>query len=98
MTTIWYPMRGGEPIVTINVRRLDEDVVAHLKWRASLNNLSLEGDARHNLEFAADATAAKQAAFRGAMELLRPLTERRKQTPAEVLIREDRDRGHRDNF
>ena len=42
--------------------------------------------------------AAKRAAFLETMERLRLLTERRKQAPAEVLIRKDGDRGHRDNF
>ena len=86
-------------MVTINVRRLDEDVVGRLKRRASLNNRSLEGEARHILECAADDDmTAKRAAFGEAMKRLRPLTEGRKHTPAEVLIREDRDHGHRDSF
>ena len=86
-------------MVTINVRRLDEDVVARLKRRASLNNRSLEGEARHILECAAaDDMAAKRAAFLEATDRLRPLTEGRKHTPAEVLIREDRGHGHRDDF
>ena len=86
-------------MVTINVRRLDEDVVARLKRRASLNNRSLEGEVRHILECAADDNmAAKRAAFLEASARLRQKTRGRKQTPAEVLIREDRDHGHRDNF
>ena len=86
-------------MVTINVRRLDEDVVSRLKLRASLNNRSLEGEARHILECAAeDDMAAKRAAFPEATDRLRPLTEGRKHTPAEVLIREDRDHGYRDHF
>ena len=86
-------------MATINVRRLDEDVVNRLKRRASLNNRSLEGEARHILECAVeDDMAAKRAAFGETMKRLRPLTEGRKHTPAEVLIREDRDHGHRDNF
>jgi len=73
--------------------------VARLKRRAALNNRSLEGEARHILQCAADDDmAAKRAAFLETMERLRPLTEGRKQTPAEVLIREDRDRGHRNDF
>ncbi|MCY3982274.1 MAG: hypothetical protein OXF51_11080, partial [Alphaproteobacteria bacterium] len=85
------------PMVTINVRRLDEDVVERLKRRAALNNRSLEGEARHILQCAAAADmAAKRAAFRETMDRRRPLTEGRKQTPAEVLIREDR--GHRDDY
>ena len=84
---------------TINVRRLDEDVVDRLKRRASLNNRSLEGEARHILECAADDDmVTKRAAFLEASARLRQKTRGRKQTPAEVLIREDRDPGHRDNF
>ena len=86
-------------MVTINVRRLDEDVVDRLKRRASLNNRSLEGEARHILECADDDNmAAKRAAFLEASDRLREKTRGRKQAPAEVLIREDRDRGHRDDF
>lgn len=86
-------------MATINVRRLDEDVVERLKRRALLNNRSLEGEARHILECAADDDiAAKRAAFLNVTERLRTLTEGRTHTPAEVLIREDRDHGHRDNF
>ena len=86
-------------MVTINVRRLEEDVVNRLRRRVALNNRSLEGEARHILECAADnEMAAKRAAFGEAMKRLRPLTEGRKHTPAEVLIRQDRDHGHRDNF
>ncbi|MDE0275072.1 MAG: hypothetical protein OYH76_04185 [Defluviicoccus sp.] len=86
-------------MATINVRRLDESVVARLKRRAALNNRSLEGEARHILECAADDDmAAKRAAFAETIKRRRPLTEGRKHTPAEVLIREDRDRGHRDDY
>ncbi len=86
-------------MVTINVRRLDEEVVDRLKQRAALNNRSLEGEARHILQCAAqDDMAAKRAAFLKASAQLRRKTKGRKQTPAEVLVREDRDHGHRDNF
>ena len=86
-------------MVTINVRRLDDDVVDRLKQRAAQNDRSLEGEARHILQSAADdGMAAKRVAFGEVMKRLRPLTEGRKQTPAEVLIREDRDHGHRDEF
>ncbi len=86
-------------MVTINVRRLDDEVVDRLKARASRNNRSLEGEARHILECADDDDmAAKRAAFAETIKRRRPLTEGRKHTPAEVLIREDRDRGHRDDY
>ncbi len=86
-------------MATINVRQLDDDVVDRLKRRASSNNRSLEGEVRHVLECAADDDmAAKRAAFLEASDRLRKKTRGRKQTPAEVLIREDRDHGHRDDF
>ena len=86
-------------MVTINVRRLDDDVVDRLKQRASRNNRSLEGEARHILQCAADDDmAAKRARFLEASRQLREKTKGRKHTPAEVLIREDRNRGHRDDF
>ena len=75
MITICYPMLGDEPMVTINVRRLDEDVVDRLKRRASSNNRSLEGEARHILQSAADDDmAAKRAAFLEASDWLRQKT------------------------
>ncbi len=86
-------------MATINVRQLDDDVVDRLKRRASSNNRSLEGEVRHVLECAAhDDMAAKRARFLEASDRLREKTRGRKQTPAEVLIREDRDHGHRDDF
>ena len=86
-------------MVTINVRRLDDDVADRLKQRAVRNNRSLEGEARHILQCAADDDmAAKRARFLEASDRLREKTRGRKQTPAEVLIREDRDHGHRDDF
>ena len=86
-------------MATNNVRQLDDDVVDRLKQRASSNNRSLEGEVRHILECAADDDmAAKRAAFLEAADRLRERTRGRKQTLAEVLIREDRDHGHRDDF
>ena len=84
-------------MATINVRQLDEDVVKRLKRRAALNNRSLEGEARHILKSAAeDDNAAKRASFLALSDRLRRATEGRAHTPAEALIREDRDHGHRD--
>ncbi len=86
-------------MVTINVRRLDQDVVDRLTRRASLNNRSLEDEVRHILHCAAeDDIAAKRAAFGEVMKRLRPLTEGRTHTLAEVLIHEDRDQGYREDF
>ncbi len=83
-------------MATINVRQLDDGVARRLKRRASLNNRSLEGEVRHILECAAeDDMAARRATFLAVSDRLRRKTEGRTHTPAEVLIREDRDHGHR---
>ena len=84
-------------MATIKVRQLDDGVVRRLKRRASLNNRSLEGEVRHILEGAAeDDMAARRASLLALSDRLRRATEGRAHTPAEVLIREDRERGHRD--
>ena len=83
-------------MATINVRQLDDDVVERLKRRAAANHRSLEGEVRQILQRAVDDDmAAKRAVFLEASDRLRQKTRGRRQTPAEVLIREDRDRGHR---
>ena len=84
-------------MATINVRQLDDGVVERLKRRAALNDRSLESEARHILKDAAeDDMAAKRASFLAVTDRLRRKTEGRRHTPAEVLIREDRDHGHRE--
>lgn len=83
-------------MATINVRRLDDDVVRRLKRRAAGNNRSLESEVRHILQGAvADGMSAKRVSFRARAARLRRETEGRAQTPSEVLIREDRETGHR---
>ena len=83
-------------MATINVRRLDDGVVRRLKQRAARNNRSLEGEARHILEGAVEEeTSAKRASFLALAARLRRETEGRRQTPSEILIREDRETGHR---
>ena len=82
---------------TVHVRRLDDQVVERLKSRAAANNRSLESEARHILERAAeDDMAEKVRAFRDLSERLRKETTSIPQTPSHILIREDRDSGHRD--
>ncbi len=81
---------------TINVRRLDDELVRRLKRRAADNNRSLESEVRHILERAAgDGMADRIASFRALAKNLRTRTGNRPQTPSQVLIREDRDSGHR---
>ena len=83
-------------MATINVRRLDDEVVARLRRRATENKRSLEGEVRHILEMAArDDMEMRRLEFRVLSAELRRKTAGRPRTPAEVLIREDRDFGHR---
>ena len=82
-------------MAAIKVRQLDDNVVRRLEHRASLNNRSLESEVRHILECAArDDVAAKRSSFLAASDRLRRKTEERAHTPAEVLVREDRDHEH----
>ena len=83
-------------MATINVGRLDDDVLQRLERRAASNNRSLEGEVRCILEGAvADDPSAKQASFLALIARLRRKTRERAQTPSEILIREDRETGHR---
>ena len=81
---------------TVNVRQLDDHVVQRLKRRAAANNRSLESEARHILSAAAeDEMAMKRKFFQELAVKLRRGTKGRVQTPSEILIREDRESGHR---
>ncbi len=83
-------------MATINVRRLDDSAFRRLKLRATRNDRSLEGKARHILEGAVKGeVSAKHASFPSLAARLRHETVGRAQTPSEVLIREDRKTGHR---
>lgn len=83
-------------MATINVGRLDDDVLQRLERRAASNNRSLESEARCILEGAvADDPSAKQASFLALIARLRRETGECGQTPSEILIREDRETGHR---
>ena len=82
-------------MATINVRQLDDGVVATLKRRAAANHRSLEGEVRHILErVAANDTSTGRKNFLALADRLRRKTAGRRHTPAEVLIRADRDRDH----
>ena len=84
-------------MATINVRQLDDDTVRRLKRRAAGNNRSLEGEVRHILESAVDDDMAdRRASFLDLAARLRRRTGGRASTPSEVLIRQDRERGHRE--
>ena len=84
-------------MAAINIRRLDDEVVGRLNHRAEKNNRSLEGEARHIMSRAAeDDMTKKPNGFRDLSIRLQNLTKDVPQTPSHILIREDRDRGHRD--
>ena len=81
----------------ISMRRLDDEVVRRLKQRAAVSNRSPKSEARHILECAAaDDLETRGRTF---LELVAVLQQtgrsQRAHTPSEVLIREDRDGGHR---
>ena len=85
-------------MATINVRKLDDDVVHRLERRAAAGNGSLEGEVRTILARAVeDDGLSKRASFLALSVGLRRETEGSAQTPSEVLIRDDRDQGHRVN-
>ena len=81
-------------MATINVRQMDDNMVRHLKRRAAENDRSLEGEVRHVLRGAVeDDMAEKRDSFRLRGCGAEP-KDMRGHLP-EVLIREDRDSGHR---
>ena len=82
-------------MATAIVRRLDQVVVERLKRRAAANHRSFESEIRHLLSAAGDQMAVKRKSFRDLVARLRHRTLDRDQTPSEILIREDRDSGHR---
>ncbi len=83
-------------MATINIRRLDDDVVQRLKKRASDNKRSLESEVRYILEQVVnDSDKLKRESFRSLAANLRQVTKGSTQTPSEDLIRENRDTGHR---
>lgn len=82
-------------MATINVRLLADDAVRDLKLRAARNRRSLEGEVRHTLVDAVkDDLSAERAAFHIRTTEVYSASEGRPQTPAELLIRENRDHGH----
>ena len=95
MTDRWRVVAEGAT-ATIHVRRLDDDVVRRLEQRAAGNDRSLEGEARHVLDGAVEGeTSANRASFPALAARLRRETEGHARTPSEVLVREDRETGHR---
>ena len=62
-------------MVTINIRRLDDDIVQRLKKRASDNKRSLESEVRYILEQVVnDSDQLKRESFRSVATNLRQVT------------------------
>lgn len=84
-------------MAAITVRRLDDSVVRRLKARAASNGRSLEGEVRQILGSAVDDAdmETKRKRFVDLTKRLRKEIPNRSQTSSTDLIREDRDRDHR---
>jgi antitoxin FitA len=75
----------------LHVRNLDDDLIARLKRRAARHGRSTEAEHRKILRQAL--MAEVEPSFETLAAELRKLTRRRKQTPAEDLLREGAMRG-----
>lgn len=73
----------------LHVRNLDDDLVAKLKRRAARHGRSAEAEHREILQQALSAEV--EPSFWDLAAEMRALTEDRKHTPSEVLVREERD-------
>jgi plasmid stability protein len=73
----------------LHVRNLDDDLIARLKRRAARHGRSTEAEHRELLRQVLMTEA--EPSFETLAAELRKLTRGRKQTPAEVLLREGRD-------
>jgi plasmid stability protein len=72
----------------LHVRNLDDELIARLKRRAARHGRSAEAEHREILRQAL--SAESEPDFDVLAADLRKLTKRRKQTPAEILLREGR--------
>jgi plasmid stability protein len=72
----------------LHVRKLDDDLIARLKRRAARHGRSTEAEHREILRQALAADV--EPSFETLAGELRKLTQDRKQTPSELLLREGR--------
>jgi plasmid stability protein len=72
----------------LQVRNLDDDLIGRLKRRAARHGRSTEAEHREILRQALSAEI--EPSFEELAAQMRKLTEGRKQTPSEVLLREGR--------
>ncbi|MBB3609785.1 hypothetical protein [Rhizobium sp. BK602] len=74
----------------LHVRNLDDELIAKLKLRAARHGRSAEAEHREILRQALETEV--EPSFDTLAAQLRQLTAKRKQTPSEVLLREERDK------
>jgi len=77
------------------IRNLDEELLSDYRDAARRNGRSLEAEFRETLRVMRPMTAKRRDTLLQELSEIRSLTPKVKQTPAEQLIREDRD-GFRD--
>ncbi|HEY5107609.1 MAG TPA: hypothetical protein VII73_12695 [Caulobacteraceae bacterium] len=77
--------------MNLHVRNLDDDLVAKLKRRAARHGRSTEAEHREILRHAL--SGELEPSFWDLAAELRKLSERRNQTPSEILVREGREKN-----
>lgn len=75
---------------SLQVRNLDDDLIERLKRQAARHGRSIEAEHREILRQALSDEIIPSFEFEAMATELRKLTEGRKQTPSEVLLREGR--------
>ncbi|HET9810633.1 MAG TPA: hypothetical protein VFP53_02920 [Sphingomicrobium sp.] len=74
------------------IRNLDDDLIAAYREAAEKNHRSLEAELRAALKLHRPVTAKRREELRELSDTIRAMTPKGvKQTPSEVLVREDRD-------
>ncbi len=77
------------------IRNIDEELISDYREAAKANGRSLEAELREALRHARPLTPAKRDEYLKSLAAIRAMTPNVPQTPAEQLVREDRD-GFRD--
>ena len=76
------------------IRNLEDDLLEDYRRAAEANRRSLEAELRDALRRARPLSPARREEALARLAAIRAMTPNIPQTPSEVLMREDRDRGH----
>ncbi len=76
------------------IRNLDDQLLADYREIAAVNGRSLEAELREALRRAKPLSPMKVEEALARLAAIRAMTPDVPQTPSELLLREDRDRGH----